>query len=172
MRYPYAFLMGGIAFLLQSTMLSHLSIFGTTPNLVLCSVILLSFLYEGTYGMAVGVVFGLIQDISFSLIIGPAAFCNFVVAILIGEVRHFLYRDSVFNLSLAALIGTITYYGLNWLILALFGGIYGIAVLLLKVPILFATQLVVLLVYYLSIGRRSIRHPEDRYYRGNRIYFQ
>lgn len=171
MRYAYAFLLCSIGYFLQSTVLIHLSVFGTAPNLMLCLILLLSFLYEGHCGIVLGIFFGLIQDLSFALIIGPSSLTYLLVALIMNELRRYLYRDSVLNILLASLIGTTTYYGINWSILAIFGGTYRIQNMLLELPILLGYHFIIMVMFYALIGRRSIRHPEDRYYKGNRSFF-
>jgi rod shape-determining protein MreD len=132
---------------------------------------LLSFLYEGYYGIALGVLFGLIQDLSFALIIGPSSLSYLLVALLMSELRRYLYRDSVLNIFLASVIGTTTYYGIYWVILAIFDGIYRIEIILFELPALLGHHFIIMVLFYAMIGRRSIRHPEDRYYKGNRSIF-
>lgn len=172
MRYPYALLLGFGSFLLQSTVMNHFKLFGTSPNLVLCSVLFLSFLYEGYYGILVGLVFGLIQDLSFSPLIGPSSIAYMLVALFLTGIRHFLYRDSVLNLVIASAAGTVAYYGIAFAIFAIFGGTYHITAVLMKLPVLLGYHFLVMVVLYQLMGRRSIRHPEDRYYKGNRMYYR
>ncbi|MEL7658797.1 MAG: rod shape-determining protein MreD, partial [Bacillota bacterium] len=70
MKYRYSFLLFFIGFILQSTIMNHIRIFQMSPNLVLCLVVIFSFLYEGYHGIVFGILFGLISDICFAEIIG------------------------------------------------------------------------------------------------------
>jgi len=171
MKYRYAFLFFIAGFILQSTVINHLSFIGMTPNIVLCLVTMLPFLYEGNHGLVFGVFFGLLQDLSFSLIIGPAAVSYFIVALIMSAIRHYLYRDSIINIFFASIIGTILYYSINWSIIAVFGGTYDFIYVLKGLPVLLIYHIILMIAFYLLVGRRSIRHPQDRYYKSNKIVF-
>ena len=74
MRYWKAAAAFLVAFLIQTSLLNIISIKGYTPNLLLCLVVVFSFLYEdGLYGIIFGAVFGLLYDICFSSGRGPTA---------------------------------------------------------------------------------------------------
>lgn len=172
MKYRYAFVFFFIGFLLQSTVMVHFSVFGITPNLVLCLVILFSFLYEGNQGFTLGILFGLLQDMCFAIVLGPTAITYFIVAILMGEIRHYLYRDNVLTIFFAAVIGTSVYYILNWGIVTVFGGTYRFLYVMKELPILLVYHFILMVIFYLLVGRRAIRHPQDRYYKGNKLYYE
>lgn len=159
-----------MGFLLQSTMVLHFSIAGVTPNLLLCLTVLFSFLYPGNQGALMGVVFGLLQDIAFSILIGPSAMLYFLIALLMAEVRHYLYRDSILNLFFAASIGTGLYYPAFWLILMVFKGNYSFLYMLKDIPVLLILHFAFAAAFYLTVGKRAVRHPEDRYFKSRRMY--
>lgn len=170
MKYRYAFIFFYIAFLLQATVMIHINIVRVSPNLILCLVLSLAFMYEGYQGLVFGIIFGLLQDLSFSVIIGPTAVSYFVVSLLMNELKRFLYRDSILNIFFASIIGTIVHYTLNWGIVSVFGGIYDFIFVLKGLPVLLIYHIVITTAFYLIVGRRTIRHPQDRYYKGNKLY--
>ena len=172
MKYRYAILLFLLAFLLQTTVLHHLALFGKTPNLLLCLVIMMPFFYEGSQGIVLGVLFGLLEDLCFSVLIGPTAIAFFLIALLMGEVRKRLYWDSILSIFITAVIGTSVYYSLLWGIVATFGGTYSIVYMLKGLPFLVVTNFIVMLVFYFTIGKRAIRHPQDKSMKGNLLHIE
>lgn len=170
MKYRNAFLFFLIGFLLQSTLVLSISIMGVTPNFILCMTVIFSFLYKGNQGLVFGVIFGLLQDIGFSTLTGPSAMIYFFIALLMGEIRHYLYRDSLLNLFLASAIGTGLYYPAHWLVLMVFKGSYSFLYMMKSLPLLFVYHFIVIVIFYIAVGKRSIRHPQDRYYKGGKLY--
>ncbi len=165
MKNRSAFIFFLVGFLLQSTLVQSFSIMGVTPNFLLCLTILFAFLYQGNQGIIFGLIFGLLQDIAFSVLIGPAAILYFLIALLMSEIRHYLYRDSILNLFFASCIGTGLYYLAYWLILMVFKENYSFLYMLKDIPILLGLHFIVMVIFYLTVGKRSIRHPQDRYYK-------
>ncbi len=170
MKYRNAFLFFLAGFLLQSTLVLNFSVAGVTPNFILCLTVLFSFLYQGNQGLTYGVIFGILQDVGGSVLVGPSAMLYFLIALLMSEIRHYLYRDSILNLFFAAAIGTGLYYPTLWLILMVFRGNYGFLYMLKDIPILLALHFAFMVIFYLTIGKLSIRHPQDRNYRSRKLY--
>lgn len=170
MKYSSALIFFLAGFLLQSTLVLNFSSAGITPNFLLCFTILFSFLYKGYQGAVYGVIFGLLQDIAFSVLIGPSAILYLLIALLMAEIRHYLYRDSILNMLFTSSLGTMLYYIGLWLILMIFKGNYSFMYMLKNVPILLALHFAIAVIFYLTVGKRSIRHPQDRYYKGRKLY--
>ena len=164
MKYKYAFLWFLVAFILQSAVFHHLPIFGVTPNLVLCFAILFAFLYEGWHGMVFGVVFGLIYALCFSSVIGLSSISFAVSAFVVMCIRGYMYRDSFLNIFGAGLVGTLVHYFLYWGMITAFGAVHTLVEMLRMLPVLVIYHFIVMAVFYLLVGRRTIRHPQDRYF--------
>lgn len=163
MKLRYIFLLFFAAFLLQSTLLNHLSLFGVTPNLILCLVVLLSFWLTGYGTMAAGIVFGLLQDLCFGELIGGAAICYFLISLCIWLTRHLLYRDNVLSVFFLTLLCTAAYQVLYWALYAVMGGtarfLYAMSIL----PLLIICNCVVNIAVYFLFRRKLVRYPSDRY---------
>jgi rod shape-determining protein MreD len=170
MKYRNALLFFFIGFLLQSTFFLNFNIMGTTPNFILCLTVLFSFLYKGYQGIVFGIIFGLLQDIGFSILIGPSALVYFSIALIMGEVRHYLHRDSILNIFFASAFGTMLYYASSWVILMVFKGNYSFLYMAKNLPALFITHFAIMVVFYLIVGKRSIRYPKDRFYGSAKLY--
>ncbi|MCI5898107.1 MAG: rod shape-determining protein MreD [Anaerovoracaceae bacterium] len=164
MKYRFALPLFLAAFLLQTTVMNHFKVFGTAPNLILCCLIILTFFFEGYSGGVLAILFGLLQDVCFGVIVGPSAISYFAVFLLMKQLRYLFYRDSIFSVLCAAVVGTVPALLLNWAIVAAFGGVYHISYVLKDLPVLIVYHFIVILAFYLLWGRRMIRrHPEDSY---------
>ena len=172
MKYRYALPLFIAAFLLQTTVMTHFTVFGKGPNLVLCLVILLPFLYGGYQGAVLGVIFGLLTDLCSSVIVGPSAVGFLLVALLMSYVRIRLYWDSILSIFVAALAGTGIYYLVFWRITATLGGNYAFLYMLKALPVLVLYDFAAMLIFYFVIGRRAIRHPQDKSMKGGLIRFE
>ena len=89
------FLVFFICFIVQSTLLSHFSILGVSPNLILVLLMVFSFYFEDYSGIVFGVIFGIMQDIAFGQVIGFSAFIYFCIGMALKYVCIRVYRDNV-----------------------------------------------------------------------------
>ncbi len=163
MKYGHSFLLFLAAFLLQSTVLNHLSFFGVTPNLVLCLVIVLTFLYEGYAGIAGGILFGLLQDLCFSEIIGIASFSYFIIGLSILYVKNLLYQDNVLSILFITISSTLSYCFIYWAVFFLFNGHYHFLYMIKILPISIIYNNIFTISYYIIIGKQLEKNPKDRY---------
>ncbi len=155
------------AFLLQSTVFIHLRIIGIAPDLLLCLVVSIAFLFKENIVILLGVLFGLLQDVCFSPLIGPTAIALLILAVFTGYLKGILHKDSMISILIISLTGTVLYQLLCFSIMTVFGGNYAFTHVIMALPVLCGYNFAVMLIIYLTIGRRSIRYPQDRYYRGS-----
>lgn len=163
MKLRYMILFFLAAFFLQSTVLNEISIFGVTPNLILCLVILFSFWYGGYQVMGLGIFFGLLQDLCLGELIGIAAICYLAVSIGILLTQHLLYRDSILSVFFLTLVSTAVYELLYWLIHTAMGGTAHILYALSILPLLILYNCAVTMFISLLFRRRMTKYPQDRY---------
>lgn len=168
MKYRYSFLWFFAAFILQSTVMNHFRIFEVSPNLVLCLVVIFSFLYEGYHGIVFGILFGFVSDISSAEIIGIAAVSNFAVALICIGMKRYFYKDSRISVVIVSLVGTAVYALLYWSINRMLGTGADFLYVMERQAVLLAYHIAVTLVIYRLVSRSVIKHRSDRYmYRGN-----
>ena len=168
MKYRYSFIIFLIAFILQSTVMNHFGIFQMSPNLILCLVVIFSFLYEGYHGIIFGLIFGLISDICFAEIIGIASMCNFAVALICIEMKRYLYKESMISVTIVSAVGTIIYALFYWSVNRLLGNGADFLYVMEKDAVLLIYNIIITLAIYLIVNRSVIKHRGDRYmYRGN-----
>ncbi|WP_419824256.1 rod shape-determining protein MreD [Anoxybacterium hadale] len=167
MKYRYSFLLFFIAFLLQTTVLNHFGIFGMSPNLILCLVVIFSFLFEGYHGIIYGLLFGLFVDICFAQIIGIASIGLFSIALICSELKRYLYKESVVSIVIVSLVSTTVYGLMYWGIYRMLGNGFDFLYVAEKEAILLGYHAVVTLIIYHFVSK-SFKHRSDRYmYRGN-----
>ncbi len=153
------------AFLTQTSLLNLLSIGGYTPNLLLCLVIVVTFLGgEHLDGMVYGVLFGLLYDLVYSNVIGPAPIGMLLVAAGILALRRVIDRENVLHLWLVSAPAIAVYYGVNWGLCHLAGNPVGFRYVMERVPWSSLYSLVVLTIFYAVAIRyiHSKRRKERR----------
>ncbi len=163
MKYRYGFIAFFTAFILQSTVLHNIAIFGTAPNLILALVIVFSFLFEELHGITFGILFGLIQDVFFSDLIGISSACYFLVALAITEAKRFLYRDNILSVIFISIGGTLMFNVIYWTISKVFGGIHLFTFMLAKQPVSILYNMTLILILYWIIVRKVIKYRGFKY---------
>ena len=155
-----------IAFFIQCSFLNVISIAGYTPNLLLCLVIVFSFLYEEQiYGLLYGVLFGVFYDICFADVVGPTPIALVLVALVIFVLREYANIENIVNMWVASLLSILFYYALNWALQHLAGNPIGLLYVLKTLPWITLYSLSLMTVLYLILLRKMTRHRKDRYFR-------
>ena len=155
-----------IAFFIQCSFLNVISIAGYTPNLLLCLVIVFSFLYEEQiYGLLYGVLFGVFYDICFADVVGPTPIALVLVALVIFVLREYANIENIVNMWVTSLLSILFYYALNWGLQHLTGNPIGLLYVLKTLPWITLYALSLMTVLYLILLRKMTRHRKDRYFR-------
>lgn len=148
--------------------MNHFGIFQMSPNLILCLVVVFSFLYEGYHGIIFGLLFGFMIDFCFAEIIGVASICYFAIALICIGMKRYLYKDSMISVTIVSAIGTAVYALGYWSIYWMLGIHSDFIYVMEKETVLLIYHIVITLAVYQIVGRSVIRHRGDRYmYRGN-----
>lgn len=148
--------------------MNHFRIFEMSPNLILCLVVIFSFLYEGYHGIFWGLAFGFASDIFFAELIGVAAMCNFTVALICIGLKRYLYKDSRISVTIVSVTGTAVYALLYWSVNKMLGIGGEFLYVMEKEAVLLIYHIIIVLAIYQVVSRSVIRHRGDRYmYRGN-----
>ena len=155
-----------IAFLIQPSLLNMINIGGYTPNLLLCLVVIFSFIYEEEmYGVVFGSLFGVLYDVCYSDVIGPAPIAFLVVAVGIMMAREYVNIENIFNMWIVSILSFCTYYLINWGLHRLAGNPIGIMYVFGKVPWIILYSMVVITMIYLILIRKAVRYRRDRYFK-------
>ena len=166
MKYWKAGLFFLIAFIIQPSLLNVISIKGYTPNLILCLVILFSFLYEQEmYGLVYGAVFGLLYDVMYSDVVGPTPIALVLIFVGILIVREYANIENIINMWLVSAGSILLYYLMNWGLYHLAGNPIGLRIVLNAVPWIGLYSLAVITVLYLIFIRKINRRSRERYFK-------
>ncbi len=171
MKSIFSFLIFFVAFIFQTTIFSQLEFFGVSPNIILCLIVVMGFLYDNLDTFLWAIIFGLLQDIYFSQVIGISAFCCFLLALGIYVVKDFVNRENAIS-ALGMVIGaTVIYQGIYWFMGRIFGSIYGITPLLQTIVPLILYHIVIVIILYNIFIRKVVKHRNDSKFKGKfRIY--
>ena len=121
MNYIMVFIIFFINFVFQTTLLNNVSILGVVPNTTLVFIVVFTFLYKEKYGLFYGLFFGFIQDIFFGNIIGISAFMYFTTALIVYEVKEYIFKDTLLSPVLLMVLVSLYYHLGYWLMSKLFG---------------------------------------------------
>ena len=166
MKYRYATCLFLAAFVVQTTLVNVIGVFEATPNLLLCLVIILSFLYdENNCGLVLGVVFGLLYDICFSEYVGIAALAFLIISLSVMLVNIVMNKEAIFSVIIIAVAATVIYSLFYWCVTAMLGSGYYFVYMLKFLPMYILYNTVVVILLYLLMIKRVIRFHYDRYYK-------
>lgn len=99
-----------INFILQTTILNNFSIGDTVPNTAIIIVVALSLISGKKTGATVGLVFGILQDILFSGVIGINTLGFFSVGLLVGSLDQKVFKENLFLPFIITLASTVFIY--------------------------------------------------------------
>lgn len=166
MKYWKAGIFFLIAFFIQTSLLNIINIGGYTPNLLLCLVVIFSFLYEkDMYGLVMGAVFGLAYDVCYSYVIGPTPIALLVVAVLVLVLREYANIENIISMWTISVISFFTYYFVNWALYKIAGITFGIGYAFSHAIWVILYSMVVITILYIFMIKKVVRYHRDRYFR-------
>ena len=166
MRYYYAIPIFLLAFILQTTVMWRLPILGYSPNLLLCMVIVFSFIYDVRYGLVLGVVFGLVLDIFTSQYLSINAI-SFVVVFLIVRLFRGIFNHESFILDMAmAIIATPVHVMIVWSINRIMGVPVDVIFALRSILPLIVTNFFLVGILHFIFVRTVIKFKQDMKFTG------
>jgi rod shape-determining protein MreD len=143
-------------------------IFEMSPNLILCLVVIFSFLYDGYHGVVFGILFGFVVDVCFAGIIGIAAMANFTVALICIGMKTYFYKESRISVTIVSVMATVVYALFYWGVNRMLGFGADFIYVMEKEAVLLIYHIIITLAAYQIVSRRVIKHRGDRYmYRGS-----
>lgn len=172
MNYIYSFVIFLVGFILQTTILNDLSVFGVTPNILLCIVIIFAFLFDRYYSLVYGVIFGLLQDILFGQILGIAALCYLLIGLTVRVAKTLLNSESIVSAIILTVGGTLMFDFLFWGLTSLFGSVYTIVAMLKMLAVAILYNIMIAIILYKSFIRKVVRYPSDKYIKGTFINYE
>jgi len=165
MKIRVAALVFTAAFLLQGTLLNIVDFWGATPNLILCLVIALTFLYENEHAIYLGVAFGLLGDICFSDMAGISSLGYLAVGFIIVKHRNSLNKEALVSPIILGIAGTFLFNSISWATRLLLGNPFDFLQFLKLQPLYMALNVMVMVLLYFALINHVVKHRSDRYYR-------
>lgn len=99
-----------VNFLIESTILQHVSIFGVVPNTTLIIIVCFALLAGKRTGSILGLILGLLQDIFFYDVIGVHALIYFVIGYIIGLTDKKVFKENLFLPFVFTAISTFAFH--------------------------------------------------------------
>ena len=154
-----------VAFLIQGSLLNMISIAGSTPNLLLGLVVILSFLYDKElYGILYGAGFGILYDICYSDVIGPTPIALVLTSMCVILMRYYANVENSVSMSVVSILSFIIYYIINWGLYSFAGNPIGLGYVLVHSIVPMIYTLAIVFVIYKVLIRDVVKHHRDRYF--------
>ena len=108
-------------FILQSTWLNGIAVFGVVPNTILIIIVCYALLRDDVEGAILGFCAGLLQDLLFGQVIGISAFLMMMTGFLCGKPFKDFYKENyivpLIMVALASVAYETAFYIINFLLL-------------------------------------------------------
>ena len=153
-----------LAFIIQVTLLRYIAINNVAPNLLLCLVIVFTFLYDKPFGILFGVLLGFLWDMNFGIYMGVSSAGLLIVAITILLFKKPFNSESIIPAILAGIIGSVLFSCIYLSVYKLMGMPHSIYYLLRPQPYLILYNVVTVMVFHIILRRGIIRNKRREYY--------
>lgn len=154
-----------IAFFFQGSLANLFSIFGATPNLLLCVTVLFAFLYEDSdAGMILGVVFGLLYDICYMSYVGVTPIWLLLIAFGVSLTRELLNRENIGTILIITAVATFMFNMLTWASYAIMGSNTEIFYVLKGQPVAMAYNMLIEALLYSAVIKKVLKRRRDLFY--------
>jgi rod shape-determining protein MreD len=152
-------------FLIQGTLLNAFEVYSTTPNLILCLMIALTFFYENEDAIYFAIVFGFVSDICYSNIVGISSLGYLTVGFLIVNFRSVLNKENILSHLILGALGTFTFNIICWAGVNVAINQSNFIYVLLFQPFYIIYNLIIIVIIYYILINKVIKYRSDRYYR-------
>lgn len=160
-RYFTCFLLFFLVFIIQTTMLKHIAILGYSPNILLCLVVVSSFLYDEKVGLVYGLIFGVLLDLTTGTIVGPSSVGFALVYVFVIIMRRIFSHERLLPEFLLAVVSTPLYVFTVWGLCKIGGAPIGVMLVVKALPVLIVYNCVFIVIFHLILVRGVIKHRRD-----------
>lgn len=108
-------------YVLQSSILPLLAYHGISPNLLLLMTVSFAFLHGPRYGVLMGFIAGLLQDLATGTFFGVDVFSYMSAGFICGKFSDQVFKEQLFLPLLASMVATVAHYFLLVAFLLLLG---------------------------------------------------
>lgn len=163
MKIRYAAILFLLAFFIQTSILNFVSIFGITPNLILCLVAIITFLYVDSKAYVFAIIFGLLWDMCNGPFLGVSAFAYLMVSLAVLGLRETINKENKISAIIVSIVATLIYNLVYFVICAGFGNEYSILYWIKLQPGYMAYNTVVIFILYCILIKKVVRFRNDRF---------
>lgn len=166
MKYRYSFFIFLIAFLIQGTLLNIFSLFGVTPNLILCLVVMFSLLYDSQmHGVVMGSIFGVLSDMCFMPYAGVSSLGYLAVSLAVMLASRVFNRENLVTMLALTAFSTVFFQFYMWTMYFFLGSSIAVTYMMRGLPVSIIYNTAVAAALYQIFIRKVTRFRSDRYYR-------
>lgn len=153
-----------IAFLLQLSLINIVSIKMVAPNLIMCTVVIITFLYEdGFRSIPFGIFFGLFLDICAGTYVGISSLLFLIVGVFAEAARIWLNVEKLPTLITTAFISTFIYEVGYWIFMKFLNGYMLFSHMIEKAFFFAISNTVMMTIMFLVMHKKAERYHNDRY---------
>lgn len=153
-----------VAFLLQLSLVGIISIGNYGPNLILCVMVIITFLYEDGYrSIPFGIFAGLLLDICSGIYVGITPLLMLVCGIFAAAARIWLNTEKIYTMITTITICTILYDTLYFVAQKILGDPLGIGFVLKQEPVYILYNVAVCTIMFLIMHKKAEEYHNDRY---------
>lgn len=151
-----------VSFLLEPIVSALLGFSYAGPNILLCASTMLLVLYaESPLIWGCSILFGIAYDICFSSVVGYTT-CGIIVCMLgVLLIQYFLYLDNIFIVPILAVVDSVLFNLMCWVISSVQGATYTFGYVLKYTAIDLIGNMVVLLILYFILRKHLQKHKSD-----------
>ncbi len=166
MKYRYSFLIFLAVFLIQGTLLNLFSIFGVTPNLLLCLTVMFALLYESQmHSIVFGCIFGILADMCFMPVAGVSSLGYLAVSLAVMLAGRIFNRENLITMLVLTAVSTVFFQIYMWVMYFFLGSGISVTYMLIRLPLCIIYNMAAAAVFYQIFIRKVTRFRNDRYYR-------
>lgn len=153
-----------VSFFCQLSLAGIFSIDNMGPNLILCSMVIIIFLYEDGYrSIPFAILFGMLLDICSSVYVGVTPLMMLFTGIFVAIARIWLNTEKIYTMITTSVIATIIYYTLYFFAYKILGDPQGAIYVLKQEPVFIIYNLAVTTIMFLVMHKGAEKYHNDRY---------
>ena len=153
-----------IAFLMQLSLVNLISFRNMGPDLVMCLMIAITFLYDDGYrSIPVALFFGLLLDICAHQFVGVTPLIYLVVGIFAAAARIWLNAEKFVTMAVTGAIATVIYETLYFAAMKMLADPIGGGYVLIREPVFIVYNVVILAAMFGAMHTKAEAYHNDRY---------
>ena len=110
-----------LAFTAQTSLFTYISFNGVSVNLMLLLVVSVAYIHGWKYGVAIGFVTGLLQDLTTGSFFGCAMFSYMTIGLLFGKFATRVFKEQFFFPVMSAPVAAVIYFAFMTALIYLLG---------------------------------------------------